>query len=72
MGKNKYPASQSKVCAAHTTWSETDYNCKFCIVPLQKAVLLWEIALNYETLDSVYAAPLYWVHEYHLYSQIVK
>jgi len=34
--KKKYPVSQCKVCAAHTTQSETRNICKFCVVPLHR------------------------------------
>jgi len=34
--KNKYPARQCKVSAAHTKRSETRHICKFCVVLLHK------------------------------------
>ena len=38
--KRKYPARQCKGCAAHKTQSETRYICKFCVVSLQKGLVL--------------------------------
>jgi len=46
-GKRKYPARGCHVCAAHKKRSETQYICKFCLVPLHKG----ECFQRYHTLQ---------------------
>jgi len=45
-GKRKYSDRRCHVCAAHKQRSETQYICKFCLVPLHKG----ECFQRYHTL----------------------